>query len=360
MSILFEPVRLGELQLANRIIMAPMTRSRADSSGVPGSEMVEYYRQRASAGLIVAEGTAPSASGLGYCRTPAIYSAEQIAAWREVTRAVHERGGRIVLQLMHVGRAASHHNKPAGAKTVAPSPIRARTQLFTDVAGLVDTDEPEALSLEGIAEVIGDYRQAALNAREAGFDGVELHCTSGYLPMQFMASGSNRRSDEYGGSAENRVRFAKEVIGAMAAAIGAGRVGLRMCPGNPFNDIDDSDPAATATALCTAVAPMGLAYLHIMRSPLANLDAFALARQHSGQSLILNDGFDGASARAALEAGEGAAVSFARHFIANPDLVERLKHGQPLARFDRTTLYTPGAQGYCDYPSWQSNLEVAP
>ncbi|MBA1204980.1 alkene reductase [Pseudomonas capeferrum] len=360
MSILFEPVRLGELQLANRIIMAPMTRSRADSSGVPGSDMVEYYRQRASAGLIVAEGTAPSASGLGYCRTPAIYSAEQIAAWRQVTRAVHQRGGRIVLQLMHVGRAASHHNKPVDASTVAPSAIRARVQLFTDIAGLVDADEPQALTLEGIAGVIGEYRQAALNAREAGFDGVELHCTSGYLPMQFMASGSNQRNDAYGGSAQNRVRFAKEVIEAMAEAIGAGRVGLRMCPGNPFNDIDDSEPAATATALCAAVAPLELAYLHIMRSPLPSLDAFALARRHSGQSLILNDSFDGASARAALEAGEGAAVSFGRHFIANPDLVERLRHGRPLAGFDRKTLYTPGAQGYCDYPNWQANLEIAP
>ncbi|WP_449432881.1 alkene reductase [Pseudomonas putida] len=353
MSILFEPVRLGELQLANRIVMAPMTRSRAEGVGVPGSDMVEYYRQRASAGLIVAEGTAPSASGLGYCRTPAIYSAEQIAAWRQVTRAVHERGGRIVLQLMHVGRAASGLNKPAGAATVAPSAIRARTQLFTDAQGLVDTDVPQALSLEGIAEVVGDYRQAALNAREAGFDGVELHCTSGYLPMQFMAAGSNQRTDGYGGSAQNRVRFAQEVIEAMAAAIGAGRVGLRLCPGNPYNDIDDSEPAVTTAALCAAVAPLGLAYLHIMRSPLAELDAFALARTHSGQALILNDGFDGASAQAALEAGEGAAVSFARHFIANPDLVERLKHGQPLASFDRKTLYTPGAKGYSDYPTWQ-------
>ncbi|MEN5034807.1 alkene reductase [Pseudomonas sp. TWI929] len=360
MSILFEPVRLGELQLANRIVMAPMTRSRADSQGVPGSDMVAYYRQRASAGLIVAEGTAPSASGLGYCRTPAIYSAEQIVAWRQVTRAVHAEGGRMVLQLMHVGRAASRHNKPQGAATVAPSAIRARTQLFSDAAGMVDTELPEALTVEGIAGVIDDYRQAALNAREAGFDGVELHCTSGYLPMQFMAASSNQRSDEYGGDAGNRVRFAKEVLEAMAAAIGAGRVGLRLCPGNPYNDIDDSEPAVTSAALCAAVAPLNLAYLHVMRSPLADLDAFALARQHSRQALILNDGFDGASACAALQAGEGAAVSFGRHFIGNPDLVERLRHGRPLAGFDRKTLYTSGARGYSDYPSWQASAEVTP
>ncbi|AYG45404.1 alkene reductase [Pseudomonas sp. Leaf58] len=360
MSMLFEPVRLGELQLANRIVMAPMTRSRADSQGVPGSDMVSYYRQRATAGLIVAEGTAPSASGLGYCRTPAIYSAEQIAAWRQVTRAVHAEGGRMVLQLMHVGRAASRHNKPQGAATVAPSAIRARTQLFSDTAGMVDTEMPEALTVEGIAGVIDDYRQAALNAREAGFDGVELHCTSGYLPMQFMAAGSNQRSDHYGGSADNRVRFAQEVLAAMAAAIGAGRVGLRLCPGNPYNDIDDSEPAVTSAALCAAVAPLGLAYLHIMRSPVPGLDAFALARRYSPQALILNDGFDAVSAQAALAAGQGAAVSFGRHFIANPDLVERLRHGRPLAGFDRKTLYTPGPHGYSDYPSWQASLEVTP
>lgn len=350
MNILFEPVRLGELQLANHIVMAPMTRSRADQHGVPTAEMVEYYRQRASAGLIVAEGTAPSAHGLGYCRTPAIYSAEQIAAWKAVTDAVHAEGGLIVLQLMHVGRASSFHNKPAGAATVAPSALRARTQLYTDAAGLVDTDEPQALSLQEIALVIEEYRQAALNAREAGFDGVELHCTSGYLPMQFMASGSNLRDDQYGGSVENRVRFPVEVLTTMAQAIGAGRVGMRLCPGNPFNDIEDQDPLATAEALCKAAEPLDLAYVHIMRSPLAELDAFALAQRHCSGGLILNDGFDGASAAAALEAGQGEAVSFARHFIANPDLVERLRNGLPLARFDRKTLYSPGPEGYSDYP----------
>ena len=354
MSVLFEPVTLGELKLANRIVMAPMTRSRALADAIPGSEMVEYYRQRAGAGLIIAEGTAPSASGLGYCRTPAIYSAEQMAGWQRVTEAVHAEGGRIVLQLMHVGRAASQHNKPAGAATVAPSALRANTQVFSDSHGLVDTDMPQALTAQGIQQVIEHYRQAALNARQAGFDGVELHCTSGYLPMQFMATGSNRRNDAYGGDATARVRFAKEVIEAMAGAIGAGRVGFRLCPGNPYNDIDDLEPAQTAAALCAAVAPLPLAYLHIMRSPLQGLDAFELARQHSPHALILNDSFDGPSANAALASGEGAAVSFGRHFIANPDLVERLRHGRALSRFDRKTLYTPGKAGYTDYPTWQA------
>lgn len=359
MSILFEPVRLGELRLANRIVMAPMTRSRASAQAVPGDEMVEYYRQRAGAGLIVAEGTAPSANGLGYCRTPAIYSTAQIAAWRRVTEAVHAAGGQIVLQLMHVGRAASRFNKPEGAATVAPSAIRARTQVFSDAQGMVDTETPEALTPEGIASVIAEYRQAALNARQAGFDGVELHCTSGYLPMQFLASGSNQRDDAYGGSVHNRVRFVVETVQAMAEAIGAGRVAVRLCPGNPYNDIQDDDPAGTAIALCQALAPMPLAYLHVMRAPLDGLDAFALARDHANQSLILNDGFDGESARSALEAGEGVAVSFGRHFIGNPDLVERLRHQQPLAGFDRKTLYTAGARGYSDYPTF-AELEVTP
>lgn len=354
MSVLFEPVTLGELQLANRIVMAPMTRSRALADAVPTGAMVEYYRQRAGAGLIVTEGTAPSASGLGYCRTPAIYNDAHIAGWQRVTEAVHAEGGRIVVQLMHVGRAASQHNKPVGAATVAPSTLRARTQVFSDSVGLVDTDEPQALTLEGIREVIEDYRQAALNARQAGFDGVELHCTSGYLPMQFMASGSNQRGDAYGGDVAGRVRFPKEVLEAMAGAIGAGRVGFRLCPGNPYNDIEDSDPATTAAGLCEAVAGLDLAYLHIMRSPLDTLDAFALAHRHSPHALILNDGFDGPSASAALASGEGAAVSFGRHFIANPDLVERLRRGLPLSGFNRKTLYTPDSAGYSDYPGYQA------
>ena len=351
MNALFRPARFGELELANRIVMAPMTRSRASSGHVPTAVMVDYYAQRASAGLIIAEGTAPSADGIGYCRTPGIYSDEQIQAWRKVTDAVHARGGRIVLQLMHCGRVAAQANKPAGTRSVAPSAVAARTQLYTDSHGMVDTDLPHALTLDEITGVIGDYRQAALNARAAGFDGVELHGTSGYLPMQFIATNSNVRDDRYGGSLANRIRFTLEVLQAMAEAIGAGRVGLRLCPGNSYNDVEDPDPRATLEALLAGIDGLDLAYLHIMRSPVPGLDAFAIARQGFGGALIANDGFDGQSAAQHIASGAAEAVSFARHYIANPDLVERLREGRALARFDRHTLYSPGPAGYSDYPS---------
>lgn len=361
MNSLMQPMRMGELELANRIVMAPMTRSRAGNDGVLTPIMVDYYAQRASAGLIITEGTSPSADGLGYCRTPAIYSAEQIAGWRKVTEAVHARGGRIVVQLMHCGRVATHHNKPAGSRTVGPSAIAAQTQLFTDAVGMADTDVPEALSRDEIQQIIGDYRQAALNAREAGFDGVELHCTSGYLPMQFMSENANQRTDEYGGSAENRVRFTLEVLKAMSEAIGSGRVGIRFCPGNKFNDIADSDPAATFDALLRGLEGLDLAYLHIMRAHTRKVDAFTQARRQFSGPLIVNDGLEPDSAQDMVAAGQADAVSFGRHYIANPDLVERIQDALPLAEFDRHTLYSPGPEGYTDYPvSTETSLEAQP
>jgi len=348
---LFQPVTLGELQLANRIVMAPMTRNRADADGTPNDLMVEHYGQRASAGLIVAEGTWPSAVGQAYCRQPGIATPAQIAAWRKVTDAVHAKGGCIVLQIMHAGRIGSHHIKPAGVETVAPSALQAQGEIWTDAAGMQPFDTPRALSTEEVRAVVQEHAQAARNAREAGFDGVELHCTSGYLPMEFLSSGCNQRTDEYGGSAANRARFAFECLQAMAQAIGAGRVGLRMNPGNTYNDTSDEDSAATHAELLRQASPLGLAYLHIMRAPVPEIDAFALARQHFQGPLILNDGFKPDSAAEAVTAGTGEAVSFARSFIGNPDLVERLKAGQTLSKFDRTTLYTPGAKGYTDYPA---------
>ena len=349
---LFLPVALGDLALANRIVMAPMTRNRAEPDGTPGALMVEHYAQRADAGLIVAEGTWPTAVGQAYCRQPGIATARHVEGWRRVTDAVHARGGCMVLQIMHGGRIGCHHIKPAGVETVAPSAIRAAGEVFTDSAGMQAYDEPRALSTDEVRAVVREHARAALNAREAGFDGVELHGTSGYLSMQFLASGSNRRDDEFGGSAANRARFAFECLQAMANAIGPGRVGLRMRPGNPYNDIQDDEPMASSAELMRQAATLGLAYLHVMRAPPElGFDAFALAREHFGPRLILNDSFDGASAEEALEEGHGAAVSFARHFIGNPDLVRRLRDGIGLALFDRRTLYTPGPAGYTDYPS---------
>jgi N-ethylmaleimide reductase len=349
-KLLFTPTRFGDLDLANRIVMAPMTRNRADTDGTPNTLMAEYYAQRAGAGLIVAEGAWPSPAGQAYCRQPGIATPTHIAGWRAVTDAVHQRGARIVLQIMHAGRIGSHRIKAAGVETVSASALRAQGEIWTDAAGLQPYDTPRALGTDEVRAVVLEHAQAAANAVSAGFDGVELHGTSGYLAMQFLSSSTNQRSDVYGGPAAARVRFAVECLQAMCGAIGAGRVGLRLNPGNTYNDTADEDSAATHAELMRQASTLGLAYLHVMKAPVPGIDAFALARAHFGGPLILNDGFDGNSAEAALQAGEGEAVSFARLFIANPDLAERLRLDLPLARFDRRTLYTAGAAGYTDYP----------
>ncbi|HQR02522.1 MAG: alkene reductase [Proteobacteria bacterium] len=350
-DLIFEPLQLGDLTLANRIVMAPMTRSRATAQAdLPTAEMVEYYRQRANAGLIVTEGTHPSRAGKGYCRTPGIHTEAQIAGWRKVTDAVHAEGGRIVIQLMHVGRVSARLNKETDADTVAPSAIRARTKLFTDQAGMADTETPRALGTDEIAGVIGEYAHAARCATAAGFDGVELHCTSGYLPSQFLHSGSNQRTDGYGGSAKNRVRFIVETLQAMSAAIGSGRVGYRIAPGNPFNDIQDDNPVETYSTLLDATAGLGLSYIHIIHMPQLGVDAQALARPRFPHNLIINESFTLEKARAVLASGEADAVSFGRAYIGNPDLAHRFRKGLPLADFDPNTLYSPGPQGYSDYP----------
>jgi N-ethylmaleimide reductase len=347
---LFTPLQLGALALRNRIVMAPMTRSRAGADGLPTDIMVDYYRQRASAGLIISEGIAPSADGLGYCRTPGIYNQAQIDRWRAITGAVHSEGGCMVAQIMHVGRVANALNKPSGSKTVAPSAIRARGEIYTDQQGMQPFDAPHILALGDIAQVIADYRQATENAFIAGFDGVELHCTSGYLPAQFLCSGTNRRSDDYGGSSANRARFVLEVLSAMASVDGAGRVGMRICPDNPFNDMHDDDPQQTFEYLLREARALNLAYLHAMRYPQGRVDNIELGRCYFGDRLLGNESFSFEEAQRAVAAGELAAVSFGRNFIANPDLVERWQGGLQLSAFDLATLYTPGAEGYSSYP----------
>jgi N-ethylmaleimide reductase len=256
----------------------------------------------------------------------------------------------MVLQLMHCGRVGSHLNKDAGAETVAPSAIAAAGQIYTDAAGMVDFDTPRALDSIEIPAVIAEFRQATENAFEAGMAGVELHCTSGYLPAQFLSSGSNQRSDAYGGAAANRIRFVVETLEAMSEVRGPGRIGLRICPGNPFNGLHDENPEETFRVLLDALRPMGLAYLHVIRMPGGPVDNVALARRHFGGPLILNDSYSFEEATTAVASGVATAISFARHFIANPDLVRRFREGLELADFDRRTLYTPGPAGYSDYP----------
>lgn len=350
MPALLDPLRLGRIELANRVVMAPMTRSRASDDDLVGDLHEAYYRQRAGAGLIVTEGTHPSPDGKGYCRTPGIYNAAQVAAWKRVTDAVHEEGGRIVLQLMHVGRVAHPANKAAEAETVAPSAVTARGEMFTE-EGMLPFTAPRELREEEIAGVVEEYRRATEYAYEAGFDGVELHGTSGYLPAQFLSTGSNQRQDNYGGSLPNRLRFVLEVLAAMIAVDGADRVGFRICPGNPFNDLHDENPRETFTALLQQLDPLALAYLHVIRMPAVGIDNIALAREHFGGQLIVNDSYDYTEADATVSEGMAAAVSFGRAFISNPDLVRRMREGAPLQALDPATLYTAGAKGFIDYPT---------
>lgn len=350
MATLFDPVQLGDIALANRVVMAPMTRSRAGEGDVPTQLHVDYYGQRANAGLIVTEGVQPSANGKGYCRTPGIYTAQQIAGWRAVTDAVHAQGSRIVLQLMHCGRVSNHLNKDAGSETVAPSAIRAKGQIFTE-QGMQDHDVPRALATSEIAGVIDEYRQATANALRAGFDGVELHCTSGYLPAQFLSTGTNQRDDRYGGSVENRIRFVLETLAAIAGEAGAGRVGFRICPGNPFNDLHDDNPAETFAALLQAATPLQLAYLHLIYVPMPRLDSLALVQQNYRGAMIINESLTFDKAQAYVGEGVAEAASFGRYYVSNPDLVQRFRAGAELAPLDRDTLYTPGAEGYTDYPT---------
>jgi N-ethylmaleimide reductase len=345
------PGRVGDLATPNRMFMAPMTRSRALAGGVPSELAVEYYTQRASAGLILTEGTAPSAVGLGYARTPAIETPEQIAAWKKITDAVHARGGRMFMQFMHVGRIGHSANRYTSEPLVAPSVVRAAGQMWTDASGMQDYDVPRALDTAEIPGVIEQYAQATRNALTAGFDGVELHSASGYLPMQFLSTGSNKRTDDYGGSVQNRIRFVVEALTAMIGAAGsASRVGIKISPAMPFNDIQDDDPVETYTTLVKAISPMGLAYLHVLRSaPLPNI--FEILRPLFKGPFAAGGGFDFASGSAALASGAADFIVYGKPFTSNPDLPARFAAAAPLTPFDASTFYSPGPKGYTDFPS---------
>ena len=354
MTDLFEALPTPSWLLRNRLVMAPLTRNRADDAGVPGDLAVEYYAQRATAGLIVTEGTQPSAVGQGYPNTPGLHSPEQVAGWRRVAEAVHDRGGRIVAQLMHAGRVAHPDNKH-GLESVAPSALAAPDEMFT-ADGMKPHPVPRALDAAEIPGVVEEFVQAARNAVAAGLDGVEVHAANGYLIHQFLAPGSNERTDGYGGSPENRVRFAVEVTKAVADAIGPERVGIRISPAHNIQGATETDPVdveATYGALVEAIAPLGLAYLSVLADP--REDLVQRLRKDFGGAFIANDGFGEITTREAAQAildeDLADAVAVGRLFIANPDLAKRWETGAALNEPNPDTFYGGGAEGYTDYPT---------
>lgn len=352
---IFSPFALGPLQLPNRIVMAPMTRNRAGRGNVPGPINATYYAQRASAGLIISEATQISPQGVGYPGTPGIHSAEQVAGWKTVTEAVRAAGGRMVLQLWHVGRISHPSLQPRGALPVAPSAIAPAGQAMT-LDGMKPFVTPGALDTSEIAGIVEDYRRAANNARGAGFDGVELHGANGYLIDQFLRDGSNRRTDRYGGTALNRARFLIEVVEAIVGEWGAERVGVRLSPTNPFNDMTDSNPAATFATAVGELNRFGLAYLHVVEpaanDPVANGETpdIRFFRKLWRGALMANKGYDLARANNVIHHGWADLVSFAVLFLANPDLPIRFRRGGPFNPPDRKTFYGGNATGYTDYP----------
>jgi N-ethylmaleimide reductase len=361
MTTLFDPIRFGDISASNRVVMAPLTRDRAGPGQVPTELMAKYYEQRASAGLIVSEGTQISAEGQGYLDTPGIFSDAQVAGWKRVTDAVHAKGGKIVVQLWHVGRISHLSLLPPGVVPVSSTNRRAKGKTFT-AQGFEDVAEPRALRLDEIPRLISDYVKAARNAIDAGFDGVEVHAANGYLLEQFIRDSVNDRTDAYGGSKENRARLVFEVIEAIVKEIGAGRTGLRLSPVTPVNDAaQDSDAQGTYNHVMERLAPLKLAFVHVIEGAtggprdVAPFDFAALrsrfkAGNESG-AWIGNNGYTREMAIDAVAKGADDMVAFGKYFISNPDLVERLRDNAPLAESNRATYYGGSAEGYTDYPS---------
>ena len=368
---LFSPLRLGALELPNRVVMAPLTRNRSPNA-IPTALAAEYYAQRASpldgAGLIISEATAISPQGQGYADVPGLYGTEQLDGWKHVTHAVHAEGGHIFCQLWHVGRISHHLLQPGGAAPVAPSAITAQAQTYLiDAQGhgaFVPTSEPRALHRTEIPGIVHDFAVAAENAVEsAGFDGVEIHAANGYLIDQFLKTGANHREDDYGGSIPNRARFALEVARAVTDAVGGARTGIRLSPVTPANGIEDADPQPLFEYLVQQLAPLGLAYVHIIEGATGGprevaghpFDYAALKsayRLAGGQGAwMVNNGYTPESAETAIEDGWADLVAFGRPFISNPDLTARIRAGAALAPIDKATLYGGGARGYTDYPT---------
>ncbi len=352
---LFAPVPLGPMVLSNRMVMAPMTRARA-TGNVPNALMADYYGQRASAGLIITEGTSPSPNGLGYLNIPGLFSPAQVKGWCAVTEAVHRRGGRIFVQLMHTGRIGHSANLPPGGEVLAPSALAAAGEIFT-ASGLAAHSEPRAMTEAEIAQAIQEFADGARNARAAGFDGVELHAANGYLLDQFLNPRSNQRQDAWGGDSARRSRFVLNVAGAVSRAIGADRVGIRLSPYGAFNDLAPFEGINEAyLSLARELGALGLVYLHVvdhsaMGAPAVPQSIKDALRTAFKGTYILSGGYDRDRAEAELAAGKGDLVAFGRPFLANPDLPTRLQRRAPLNAPDPATFYTPGEKGYTDYPA---------
>src|SRR3954464_6959565 len=361
---LFETYKLGPITLANRLVMAPLTRNRAaPGTFVPSPLAADYYGQRASAGLLITEASHVSQQGQGYQDTPGIYSKEQVAGWHKVTDQVHQRGGKIFIQLWHVGRISHVDLQANGAAPGAPSEIRAKGKTFVN-GGFADVSEPRALELSEIPGIIDDFKRATKNALEAGFDGVEIHGANGYLLEQFAKDGTNKRTDAYGGSIENRARLMLEVSRAVVAEAGADRTGIRISPVTPANDISDSNPQPLFDYIVEQLSAQKLVYIHVVEGAtggprdLTPFDYAGLRKRFSG-TYIANNGYDFALANKVLAANEADLIAFGKPFLANPDLVERLKKGAPLNEPDKATFYGGGAKGYTDYPVLRDSLQAA-
>jgi N-ethylmaleimide reductase len=354
MSDLFSPVKLGSIAMSNRMVMAPLTRNRSSMEGVPQDINVTYYEQRATAGLIITEATPISPMGHGYPLLPGIYTDAQVAGWKKVTDAVHAKGGKIVIQLWHVGRI-SHPTLLNGATPVAASAVKPAGKAFT-FNGLVDYVEPRALDASELPGIVADYVQASKNAIKAGFDGVEIHSANGYLLDQFLRDGSNKRSDIYGGSIENRARFLMEVTKAVVDAIGSDKVGLRLSPVNPFNDMKDSNPQAVFNYVTEQLNQFKLAYLHVVEGGIhgggvADAFDFDAMRKLCKSPYMANLSYDKARGNAAIASGYADAVAYGVPFISNPDLVERFRQDAPFNEADSKSFYGGTEKGYTDYPT---------
>ena len=355
MATLFDSYTLGTIPLANRIVMAPLTRNRAAAGFVPGPFAADYYAQRATAGLLIAEATQVSQQGQGYQDTPGIYTDAQVEGWRVVTDRVHAAGGKIFLQLWHVGRISHVDLQPNGGAPVAPSAIRAEAKTFVGNA-FVDTSTPRALELDEMPGIVEDFRRAAANAIRAGFDGVEVHGAHGYLLDQFAKDGANRRTDAYGGSIENRARLMLEVTKAVVAEVGADRTGIRISPVSPASGVSDSNPQPLFDYIVDALSALDLVYLHVIEGAtggdrdFAPFD-YASLRRRFANTYMANNGYTLELATKAVESNTADLIAFGQPYIANPDLVERFKQHAPLNTIDQDTLYGGGAKGYTDYPT---------